>query len=215
VFAARRLDGPADHHAGLARRERAFDARGQLTQQRQRAAEGRGKKARAVERGPDELGAHIPLRVGQRRIGRPRRGDERRAVDRTGEDAQAIARGALRPADEATRQQVMNQPGATLRGQLGRGERGRRRRLHGDLEGPRLGHRPLAMQQEQLAGGGLLAQLEQGRERRWRQQSHRDRPASRRRDQAADIAAIARVGRAAEARLDDQRRAHRGGSGRA
>ena len=103
--------------------------------------------ARAVQRTPDELVAHLPGVVGKRAVRCPGRRVQRVAFNRPGEDAQAVARRALRPADEAGRVGVLVTPRIAPRGAL----RLRERRLRGHLNvhsrRARLRHQRLPVQQ--------------------------------------------------------------------
>src|SRR5262245_31151395 len=82
---------PAHHDAALARRNGSPQRDAQLPQQQGNAVRRlERERARAVERGPEELRPDVALAVAQRRIRYPRRGDAL-ARDRPGKDAQPVA----------------------------------------------------------------------------------------------------------------------------
>ena len=160
--------------------------------------------ARAVQRRPDELRRDDAL------VARPRRRDpghgEAAVGGAPGVEAQRVDGVALRPAAEAGRERVPVRPADRVRGRAGARDVHDRRRAVRRRHRAR-GHHELAARGQLDRAVAVLAHRERRRERDRPPQRHLHRAAGRglheHRGPPGAVAAVARVGRSVEARIDE------------
>jgi hypothetical protein len=184
---------PADHDMGLAGLRPRVDGSRHAAEEDALALEFvDGPAGRAVERGPDNLGADP-------RAGCPRRSDDSHSpFDGAGEDAEAVV--PFGPAREAGRVSVVLEAGVARRGRLRLRERHRLRHLF-----VRVNRSPRPRDDDVAVPELVPDDVELRVEWRRYEQGHLEASAERFGEEPARIAAVRRAGRPVEARGDDHR----------